>query len=57
VHVDGLGRAKWLATAVWDRDLYSVPSATLKDLHCELTMIAGTIRYRASTSPIQLQGD
>jgi predicted amidohydrolase YtcJ len=42
--------------AVWDRDLYAVPAAALKDLHCELTMIAGTIRYRASTSPM-LRGD
>lgn len=43
--------------AVWDRDLYSVPSAALKELHCKLTMIGGTIRYRASTSPVQLRGD
>ena len=43
--------------AVWDRDPYSVPSAALKELHCELTMIGGTIRYRASTSPVQLRGD
>jgi predicted amidohydrolase YtcJ len=43
--------------AVWDRDPYSVPPGSLKDLHCELTMIAGTVRYRASTSPIQLRGD
>ena len=43
--------------AVWDRDPYSVPTAALKGLRCELTMIAGTIRYRASTSPLQLRGD
>ena len=43
--------------AVWDRDLYSVPAAALKDLHCELTLIAGAVRYRASTSPIRLRGE
>lgn len=31
--------------AVWDRNLYTVPGAQLKDLKCELTMVAGRIVY------------
>jgi predicted amidohydrolase YtcJ len=33
--------------AVWDRDLYSVPTDSLKDLKCELTLFRGAIVYRA----------
>ena len=31
--------------AVWDRDLYTVPTERLKDLKCELTLVAGRIVY------------
>jgi len=33
---------------VWDRDLYTIPSDELKNLHCELTLLRGKIVYRAS---------
>jgi predicted amidohydrolase YtcJ len=29
--------------AVWDRDLYSVPAASLKDLTCQMTVVQGRI--------------
>jgi len=32
--------------AVWDRDLYSIPADELKDLRCELTLMAGRVVYR-----------
>ena len=33
--------------AVWDRDMYSVPSRELKDLKCEMTLLHGEIVYDA----------
>ncbi|HEY1424987.1 MAG TPA: amidohydrolase [Candidatus Acidoferrum sp.] len=36
--------------AVWDRDLYSIPSDEIKNLHCELTLLRGKIVYRAPSS-------
>ena len=32
--------------AVWDRDLYTVPTDRLKDLKCELTLFRGTVVHR-----------
>jgi hypothetical protein len=32
--------------AVWDRNMYSVPAAALKDLRCELTLVRGAIVYQ-----------
>jgi hypothetical protein len=32
--------------AVWDRDLYTVPTAELKDMKCELTLLRGKVVYR-----------
>jgi predicted amidohydrolase YtcJ len=32
--------------AVWDRNLYAVPSGELKDLRCELTLLAGQVVFR-----------
>jgi predicted amidohydrolase YtcJ len=37
--------------AVWDRDLYNVPTDDLKDLRCELTVFRGRVVYRASGAP------
>jgi predicted amidohydrolase YtcJ len=31
--------------AVWDRDMYKVPTAQLKDLRCEMTLVAGAVVY------------
>jgi predicted amidohydrolase YtcJ len=32
--------------AVWDRNMYTVPSAALKDLTCDMTLVAGKVVYR-----------
>ena len=32
--------------AVWDRDLYSVPAAEIKDLRCVLTLLRGRVVFR-----------
>ncbi len=31
--------------AIWDRNMYTVPADQLKDLKCELTLVAGKIVY------------
>src|SRR6266852_2748914 len=36
--------------AVWDRDLYSIPSDEIKNLHCELTLLRGKVVYTAVES-------
>lgn len=34
--------------AVWDRNPYEVPTAALKDMRCELTLVRGTVVYRGA---------
>jgi predicted amidohydrolase YtcJ len=41
--------------AVWDRDLYAIPSDELKDIRCELTLLKGRVIYRNSASAITVQ--
>ena len=36
--------------AVWDRNMYTIPSAQLKDLQCELTLLAGNVVYRRTAA-------
>ena len=38
--------------AVWDRDMYTVPSGDLKDMKCEMTLFKGEIVFRADTTPV-----
>lgn len=33
--------------AVWDRNPYEVPTAAIKDMRCELTLVRGTVVFRA----------
>jgi len=39
--------------AVWDRDLYTVPAAELKDMKCAMTIFDGQIVYKSPTTQIQ----
>ena len=32
--------------AVWDKNMYAIPSAQLKDLTCEMTLVAGKVVFR-----------
>ena len=36
--------------AVWDRDLYSIPTDAIKELHCELTLLRGKVVYDAAAT-------
>ena len=44
---------KYADLAVWDRDLYTVPTQQLKAMKCLLTNFNGKIVYRAPESPIR----
>jgi len=41
--------------AVWDHDLYSMPSADIKNLKCELTLFAGRVVYQDPAAPITVR--
>ena len=38
--------------AVWDRDLYSVPTEQIKDLKCLMTLLDGEVIYSSHDSPV-----
>lgn len=38
--------------AVWDRDMYAVPTDDLKTLKCELTLLKGKVVFRDPSSPV-----
>jgi predicted amidohydrolase YtcJ len=39
---------KYADLAVWDRDLYSVETASIQDMRCEMTLFQGRVVYDAS---------
>ncbi len=44
--VGSLEPGKFADIAVWDRNLYKVPTAQLKDLQCEMTLVAGKLVFK-----------
>ena len=50
--VGSLAPGKDADIAVWDRDLYSIPSDDLKNLKCELTLLRGKVVYHDAHSPV-----
>ncbi len=50
-----LERGKSADVAVWDRNPYTVPTAELKDLQCELTLYRGRIVHRAEHSALRIR--
>jgi len=41
--------------AVWDRDLYRIPTDQIKEMKCELTLFGGRIVHQAAGSPITMR--
>ena len=37
--------------AVWDRDMYTIPTADLPNLKCEMTLVRGKVVYQSETGP------
>jgi len=40
--------------AIWDRDLYSVPTDQIKDMKCLMTLLDGELVYSAAGSPLRV---
>jgi len=38
--------------AIWDRDLYAVPTDQIKELKCLMTLVDGEIVYSSPNSPV-----
>ena len=45
-HVGSLEVGKQADIAVWDRNLYKVPTAEIKDLRCEMTLVGGKVVFQ-----------
>jgi predicted amidohydrolase YtcJ len=43
-----LAAGKRADIAVWDRNIYEIPTADIKDMHCLLTLIDGEVVYRSA---------
>lgn len=54
-HIGSIEPGKDADIAVWDRDLYSIPTNELQNLKCELTLLRGRVVYRAEHTPVTMQ--
>jgi predicted amidohydrolase YtcJ len=50
--IGSLEPGKYADIAVWNKDLYAVPSGDVKDLECQMTLFEGQIVYRAPQAPV-----
>ena len=41
--------------AVWDRDMYTVPTSDIKNLKCEMTIFDGRVVYKTTATPITVK--
>ncbi len=44
---------KYADIAVWDKDLYQIPTAEIKDLKCQMTLLGGKIVFQAPDIPLK----
>ena len=49
--IGSIETGKYADLAVWDRDPYSVPTAQLKDMICEMTLFAGKVVFDRKAKP------
>jgi predicted amidohydrolase YtcJ len=36
--------------AIWDRNIYTIPTAQIKDMKCLMTLLDGEVVYEAATA-------
>ena len=53
--VGSLEPGKQADIAVWDRDMYTIPAAEIKNLKCEMTIFDGEIVYKAERSTMEVR--
>jgi predicted amidohydrolase YtcJ len=41
--------------AIWDHDLYSLPTDKIKDIKCVMTLFGGKVVYTAPDSPLKVR--
>jgi len=56
--IGSIEEGKYADIAVWDKDMYTIPSDEIKDLKCQLTLMNGRIVYLAPEAPLSIfEGD
>ena len=50
--VGSLEVGKYADIAVWDKDLYTVPTDEIKDMECQMTLFGGKIVYQNPKAPL-----
>ncbi|HEX3877298.1 MAG TPA: amidohydrolase family protein [Bryobacteraceae bacterium] len=50
-----LEKGKEADLAIWDRNPYEIPADDLRNMKCDLTMLAGKVVYQADNSPVKVQ--
>jgi predicted amidohydrolase YtcJ len=52
--IGSIEEGKYADIAVWDKDIYTIPTDEIKDLKCQLTLVDGRIVYKAPETPVTI---
>jgi len=45
---------KYADIAIWDKDMYTIPTPEIKDLKCQMTLLEGKIVFQAEETPLAI---
>lgn len=54
--VGSIEAGKYADLAVWDKDMYTIPTEEIKEIKCQLTLLEGKIVYAKTDSTVTISG-
>jgi predicted amidohydrolase YtcJ len=52
--IGSIETGKYADLAIWDKDIYTIPTEEIKDISCQMTLFSGKVVFKKEDSPVEI---